>query len=357
MKIGIEIECWSPKASALLTTAIRSKYRGANITDGRNWDWEKDGWSIVGDGSLYDGPTGFVGVEVVSPVLDTSKATDLTALRRICAALQDIGCMVDEHCGLHVHVDTQDMSAADIKRIFGRYSQYEEQIDRFMPTNRRGQLYYAKSGKPMVGQVFAVDTKAALARVLGGERYWRVNLDALQRHGTIEFRQHSGTINFETIMRWVSFLTQFITASSAVHAPAKVRGRKPKTGMAAGCQKVFDCFVASYRNGGGDLRLSTIATRTGLAENSIKAYISTLKTKYGITIVKLSGQRGNQNPIFLITNPYATPIGTTAARRTTTVANTDNLWVGVARSVKAYYVERAMELSGFEHGTYRNLSA
>jgi Putative amidoligase enzyme len=357
MKIGIEIECWSPKAAAALTTAIRSKYRGANIVDGRNW--EPDGWSIVGDGSLHSGPTGFVGVEIVSPVIDTDKATDLTTIKRICAALQDIGCTVDEHCGLHVHVDTEDMSVADIKRIFGRYSQYEDIIDRFMPLNRRGSLYYAKSGKPMVGQVFAVDTKSALARVLGGQRYWRVNLDAMLRHGTIEFRQHSGTINYETIMRWVSFLMQFITASTATYVPVakKVRGRKPKTGMSAGCQKVYDCFMASYRNGGGDLRLETIAYRTSLSENSVKAYISTLKTKYGIVINKLSGQRGSQNPIFIITNPYSTPIGATTPHRTVSVAATDNLWVGVKRNIKAYYVERAMELSGFENNTYRNLEA
>lgn len=336
---------------AALATAVKSKARTISIGENRHYGAGE--WSIIGDGSLYDGPVGFKGVEIVSPVLDTSKPEDIRSVRKLCEALQTIGCVVDNHCGLHVHVDTADMSVDDIKRIFGRYSQYEELIDLFMPANRRGQMYYAKSGKGMNQLVQNAETKQALSRVLGGERYWRVNLDAMQRHGTIEFRQHSASINADTILNWINFLEQFIVASTKSLPEAKItkrRGRKPNTGMAAGCKKVFDCFVASYRNGGGELRLSTIASRTGLSESSIKAYISTLKTKHGIWIRKYAGQHGVLNPLFVINNPYSTPrvsapVATAAV--SVTVATPDTLWRGVQPSLRGYYLERIQELNGF----------
>lgn len=336
---------------AALAIAIKTKARTVLIGENRRYGAGE--WSIVGDGSLYDGPDGFKGVEIVSPILDTNKPEDIRSVRKLCEALQTIGCVVDSHCGLHVHVDTADMSVDDIKRIFGRYSQYEDIIDLFMPANRRGQLYYAKSGKGQNQMVQNAETKQALSRVLGGERYWRVNLDAMQRHGTIEFRQHSASINADTILNWINFLEQFIVASTKSIPEAKItkrRGRKPKTGMAAGCKKVFDCFIASHRNGGGDLRLSTIADRTGLSRSSIKAYISTLKTKYLVFIDKYAGQHGEVNPVFVIRNPYSPPrVSAPVARPavSVTVATQDTLWRGVQPSLRGYYLERIQELNGF----------
>lgn len=53
-----------------------------------------------------------------------------------------------------------------------------------------------------------------------GSRYFKVNLMSFQRHGTIEFRQHSGTVNATKIANWVRFLGQFIDNSKARNTPA-----------------------------------------------------------------------------------------------------------------------------------------
>lgn len=348
MKIGIELELWSPKTKAALADSIKKKARSVLIEEYRQYDNGK--WSIIGDGSLYDGPNGFKGMEIVSPILNTDYPEDIRSLRKLCDALQTIGCVVDNHCGLHVHFDAADMSVDDVKSIFGRYSQYEELIDLFMPSNRRGELYYAKSGKGLNQLVQQAQTKQALGVVGGGQRYWRVNLDAMQRHGTIEFRQHSASINADTIINWISFLEQFIVACSKVTPSTKTlkrRGRKPLVGMSAGCQKVFTCFVNSYHNGGGDLRLETIASRTALSKSSILAYISTLKTKYGIIIKKYLAQHGNPNPLFYICNPTATPRIVSQAVVPTSVMVQDTLWRGINPSLRSYYLERIQELNGF----------
>jgi len=275
-------------------------------------------------------------------------------VRKVCAALQAMGCTVNSCCGLHVHVDGNDLSVEHIKTIFHRYTKFENMIDLMVPANRRGEnVYYTKGGTNVINSVENCQTLTALQRVLP-DRYFKVNLLALQRHGTIEFRQHSGSINPDTILNWVEFLTSFVEASkqltsAAPARPAARRGRPASiTGMAAGCQKVYDVFMASYRNGGGTLFLNTISTRTGLALNSVKVAISMLKTKHGITIKKVAGQRGKENPMYIICNPNAQPrLNPVRANTPAPAAPVDTVWRGVSKPLKAYYVERIQELSGF----------
>ena len=349
MKFGIEIEFYSPKNITDTIAALRRKVRGLSIGS-----YGSSGWKIVSDGSLATIDS-FHGMELVSPVLDTDKAANLRMVRKVCAALQAMGSTVNNCCGLHVHVDGTDLSVEQIKTIFHRYTKFEGMIDLMVPANRRGtNVYYTKGGTNIINDVENCQTMPALMRVLP-DRYYKVNLCALARHGTIEFRQHSGSINADTILNWVEFLTSFVEASKTTPAAPQrvVRGRPASgTGMAAGCRKVYDVFMASYNNGGGTLYLATIANRTGLAINSVKVAISTLKTKHGIVIKKTAGQqRGATNPMYTIANPHAqprlNPVRSTRSTASAPATPTDTIWRGVSKTLKAYYVERIQELSGF----------
>lgn len=46
--------------------------------------------------------------------------------------------------------------------------------------------------------------------VNNGNRYKKVNLKSYFRHGTVEFRQHSGTIEYTKISNWVLFLHSLV---------------------------------------------------------------------------------------------------------------------------------------------------
>ena len=348
MKFGIEIEFYSPKNITSTLDTLKRKIRGIQIAHSYGSNWK-----IVRDGSLAD-INDFHAMELVSPVLDTDKPTHMRMVRRVCEVLQDMGSVVNNCCGLHVHIDAADLSVENIKTIFHRYTKFESMIDLMVPANRRGNnVYYTKGGVNIVNNVESCETREALLRAFP-DRYYKVNLLALQKHGTIEFRQHSGSINAETILNWVSFLTSFVEASKnpVVVKTANRPGRRPaNNGMAAGCQKVYDAFMASYRNGGGTLFLNTIALRTGLAVSSIKVAISTLKTKHGVIIKKAAGQRGKENPMFVIENPYVTPrlnpVRSTSSTASVPATPTDTIWRGVEKSLKAYYIERIQELSGY----------
>lgn len=348
MKIGIEIEFYSPKTISATAAHLRSKIKELKIDTFVSYS---NAWKITTDGSLLD-VTGFYGMELVSPILDTDKPEDLRMVRKVCEVLQAMGSTVNSSCGLHVHVDGTELSVEEIKTIFHRYTKFERVIDLMVPSNRRGDnVYYTKGGTNVAQIVDGCQTKEALMRAMTN-RYYKVNLCALQRHGTIEFRQHSGSINPTTILNWVEFITSFVKASAKIPSTTPVvrrRGRQPSTtGMTSGCKKVYDVFMASYNNGGGNLVLATIVNRTGLASNSIKTAISLLKTKHDIIIKQTYGQRGNTNPMYFIANPGQTPrLIPATSNASTPAANVDTVWRGIDKALKAYYVERMQELSGF----------
>jgi hypothetical protein len=47
------------------------------------------------------------------------------------------------------------------------------------------------------------------------DRYQKLNLESLERHGTIEFRQHSGTVDAEKAVNWVRLCTAFIETTAS----------------------------------------------------------------------------------------------------------------------------------------------
>lgn len=44
-------------------------------------------------------------------------------------------------------------------------------------------------------------------------RYYKINIEAYWRHKTVEFRHHSGTIEFEKISNWIQILNRLINFS------------------------------------------------------------------------------------------------------------------------------------------------
>ena len=44
-------------------------------------------------------------------------------------------------------------------------------------------------------------------------RYYKINSHAYIRHQTIEFRQHSGTTDYEKISNWIAFLAALVKYS------------------------------------------------------------------------------------------------------------------------------------------------
>lgn len=163
-------------------------------------------WKMTRDGSC--------GLELVSPPLTNDRIWELKVA---CDVLREVGAKVDSRCGLHVHHDASDMSLQNFKNLFLIYVRYEKTIDSFVSKSRRDDYnQYCKSmlthaaGKSYPSRmeiVNAIMSCATLEEIVtnfsSGSRYVKLNGHAFVRHGTIEFRQHQGSLNYDKIMNWV----------------------------------------------------------------------------------------------------------------------------------------------------------
>lgn len=164
-----------------------------------------DYWKIVTDSSC--------GYEIVSPRL---KGHDgLAQIEKVCNALNQLGAKVNKNCGLHVHHDARDFTVNTFKNILNIYVRYEKVFDTMMPQSRRAnnntfcRTMIKDDVQETLNKIKNCKTVYDLTCGLYYSRYGKVNLQSYTLHGSIEFRQHSGTTDAEKIINWV-VLTQAI---------------------------------------------------------------------------------------------------------------------------------------------------
>lgn len=226
---GIEIEAYNVDkhvlCGALNAVGIRC------FVETYNHETRPNHWKLVPDGSIE----GMQSFELVSPPLKGQAG--LAQVHVVCQVLRDHGAKVNKSCGLHVHHDANDLTLKDWKNFCKYYMKYEESMDSLLPWSRRANNNgTSKEGRyehqnycqslrlnfPSLAEGFAAIDSAtdlhSLARILcNSDRYYKVNLMAFWRHGTVEVRHHSGTVEYEKIAAWVS-LTQGLL-EKAIYRP------------------------------------------------------------------------------------------------------------------------------------------
>lgn len=203
---GVEIEFFGvtrEKVSQILNgRGLENYIQSYNHEDSRTaWKLTTDG-SVTGDGCS----NGYIssGNEIVSPIL---KGEDgFRQLAVVCEALKEAGAKVDKTCGLHVHLEASDMSLMDWKNTICLYNNFQSTIAEFLPSSRSSNTYCKAFSQTHMDTIMNADS---LSNILHCgyydciDRYFVVNIEAYLRHGTIEFRQHSGTIEYDKIYNWV----------------------------------------------------------------------------------------------------------------------------------------------------------
>lgn len=298
-KFGVEIE-FSGISEARTLAALRNA--GIQVQAERyNHTDHADHWKIVPDGSVANGR------EVVSPIL--CGMDGLLEAARVATALNKAGATINQTCGLHVHFDAAELSVNAVRTICERYAKHEAQIDAFMPASRRANNNsYCRT---LAGVVGRHDFKQArTVRDLAGAqetRYFKINLHAYLRHQTIEFRQHSGTVDATKIINWVLFLNAFIDESVRIAS----------TNTASEAVAPLLALFAER----SELSIHEMAEALGCSVPSCVGRILGAR-KSGFDIEKLRGSRYRLN-----------------------VTTTDDLFDGVPESIKMFYQVRALELA------------
>lgn len=169
------------------------------------------GCSVVHDGSLNNG---------LEFVTRPAQGADLaTLLRKVTRELQTNNVCIRKTCGLHVHIGARHLSHAQVRQVAKFYLIFEDLIFDMLPKSRRNNRYCIRMSKAHKITEF-YEPKKLDCLVYGREqesysnkrdkydsrRYSALNLHSYFYRGTIEFRHHSGSINYTKIKNWINIL-------------------------------------------------------------------------------------------------------------------------------------------------------
>ena len=233
---GIEIEAYNVDKHTLC--AALNAAGVACFVETYNHETRYGHWKIVPDGSIQ----GMQSFELVSPPLKGQAG--LNAIKTVCRVLAACGAKVNKSCGLHVHHDANDLTLNAWKNLCKYYMKYEETLDTLLPWSRRAnnngttpdgryehqnfcqslRLQFATLRDGFVAIDRATDLRSLASILCAQDRYYKLNLMAFWRHGTVEVRHHSGTVDYEKIAAWVS-LTQGMLERACARASVKASGR------------------------------------------------------------------------------------------------------------------------------------
>jgi hypothetical protein len=192
--VGVEIECHIPAAAERSINAdiaaVLEYNREAWNTTTRTY------WKGITDGSL-EAPRGYVGREYVSPPLLPAEL--FLQLPLLLQVLELHGARVNKSCGFHVHIDGAGYTPKRMQYLINHYAKSETALDCLMPLSRReSNTDYCKSVRNVQSTMLSSD-----GRIRYG-RYYKLNLASFAKHGTVEFRHHSGTLDFEKMVCWIA---------------------------------------------------------------------------------------------------------------------------------------------------------
>ena len=212
---GLEIEFYgiTPQAAvdALAGVGIAASFEGYTHT-------VLNRWKIVTDASVTSTGTGrSVGLELVSPILQ-GEAGFAEAAKAV-KALRDAGAKQNRTCGVHVHIGMDGLNGAQIMGVFDLYTKNQRNINGLVSRSRHNNRYCEVGVRTYeqgyLQRLRGATTVTSIKEVVRGlDRFRTVNLTAYAKYGTVEFRQHQGTLNGKKLVSWVKFLLAIVEAGS-----------------------------------------------------------------------------------------------------------------------------------------------
>jgi hypothetical protein len=254
----MEMNRYTVEGGELAASTIQRALRNAHLpvgtqpvgyyhSNGSTWDVKTDascGWEVATDAFMLD------------------EQGHNAQLMAGCAALTALHPQINRSCGLHVHVDVRDYTWRELQALLRLWVRYEPVWFELTPPGRRSNSYCAPLRRSKwTGtdhQYYASYVQPALTasnedsfnryvREIAGMR-GALNLTHWFFNHRIEFRLHSGTVNYDKIRRWIMLLCTIVQrAKNHGSAPINPMGRPPQAGLPTDyLGKVLGLVESSY---------------------------------------------------------------------------------------------------------------
>ena len=218
-RFGIEIETIAKHSQNTLANKI---YRQIDLADkGLQVDTNNHAyhshiankWGFENDGSLRPNTSFPFGCEIISPPL---KIDRLWEVKKILEVLKN-KIATNKSCGLHVHIECKDVET--VKNVLLIWRKFETQIIKSFPISRHN--------NGMCKKINRMTTDRLLGMRYG--RHHMINSESWAYRGTVEFRGHAGTVNFNKIKRWILFAAKIVEVAKSYNGRPDVLAAKLAT--------------------------------------------------------------------------------------------------------------------------------
>lgn len=196
-RFGVEIECVFPTAVGIVDEFSRVFPPAAGLTASNTT------WGVHYDSSLPRG-----GLEFSSPPLNQRGGRSFSHLKDVMDWIKGKGGFVTAACGLHVHIEANDLTKYELARMARSWQANQHHINKLVDMSRHSNGYCNPLGRYEM-EAIAQDLRDPRVRTLRGYDRGAFNLTSLREHGTIEFRQHHGSVDFDEAEGWIRFLLGF----------------------------------------------------------------------------------------------------------------------------------------------------
>ena len=266
LTFGVEIECLPSSANTMRSVAAAIAAAGVACQVDMYSHSRRTYWKVVTDASVSGG------FEVVSPVLRGEDG--FAQLRKVCDTLTSLRCRVNRSCGFHVHVGVADQPIQFFKNLLKLYASAEDAIDSFMaPSRRASNNVFCRPLKTRIRTeqleiattlaeiARSIDQRSTAAEARSEGRYCKLNLQSFWQHGTVEFRQHQGTVEALKAENWTRLVLRMcLTARAGEKTVSTVQDLMDAVGASDVEKSYFSGRVVYFENA----PVETVTRRRGI---------------------------------------------------------------------------------------------
>lgn len=212
---------------------IEIEVEGDHLTQGAGPLWRKEM-----DGSLNGNSAEYV---LNLPCTRESVGESLSVLDK---ALKKSHTKVheSERTGVHVHINVQEMTMPQVFSFLILYGVFEDMLINYCGENRSGNLFCLgmKDAEYLPYWIRQCCPKKQWGYLPNADvRYGAINLEALKKYGSLEFRAMRGTVDMEILENWTKILLRIKDFSIKVKNPVDIITMVSLQGENGFARKVF----------------------------------------------------------------------------------------------------------------------